>query len=162
MVWQQLNEDVQALLSEYVAEHPETENWLLDIQEIYRNTESAIISRIETDSKAVEVRMPCFSKWLPIVRWAAVIILAAFIGASVGRWTKKPVIDIKKEYIRAPVSQTQTNRSVFNIDNLGEGFWKDKITAMLNPPPAKVQAGSNDSTSLLEKYRQYIREKHYE
>jgi hypothetical protein len=158
----QLNEDIQALFNEYVAEHPETNKWLLDMQEIYKTTESAIISKIETGSTAVQVQIPHFSKWQPIARWAAVIILAAFIGASVGRWTKKPVLEIKKEFIKVQIYQAQTNKSVFNIDNLSEGFWRDKITVMLNPSSAKEQTSYNNGASLLDRYTQYIKEKHYE
>jgi len=157
----QLNEDIQALLSEYIAEHPETNQWLVNMQEIYKTTESAIISKIETDSTTVKVQIPHFSKWQPIARWVAVITLAVFIGVSVGRWSKKPVLETRKEFTKVFTSQAQTNKYVFNIDNLGEGFWKDKITAMLNTSPAKMQESSNNS-SLLEKYKQYIKEKHYE
>ena len=162
----QLNEDVQALLSEYIAEHPETNKWLLDIQEIYKKTDSAISAKIAPAGTAGKIKLPLKFKFWPIARQVAVIIFAAFIGASIGRCTKKPVVEIKKEYVQVLASSPQiANRSGFNIDNLGEGFWRDKITAILNPSPAKVQTSYNNGTSLfelLERYRQYIKEKHYE
>jgi hypothetical protein len=162
----ELNEDVQTLFKEYLSEHPKTNKWLQDTQKLYERTEAAISAKIDTaytgvEETPVKMKLPLKLKWCPIARWAAVIIFTAFLGASIGRWTKKPVLE--KEFIRVPASSTHTvKRQGFNLDDLSEGFWRDKVTAMLNPSPAKMQTSSNAGPSLLERYKQYIKERHYE
>ncbi len=156
----QLSEDVEALLREYLAEHPEENKYFLEMQAIYNKTQIAFDSKITFINQPAENKIPIKFNYFPIIRWAAVIVIAACIGVIAGRISKQDVPQQESKLVVA--SATSTPKTGFNLDDLGEGFWRNKITAMLNPSPERIQREYNSSPSLLEKYRSYLKEKNHE
>jgi hypothetical protein len=156
----ELNEDAQALFNEYLAGHPEANKWLLDMQETINQTQAAFNAKTAS-TKPTAIKPPLQLKWLTFIRWAAVIAIAVCIGAAAGRWSKPAVPQQKPPQVTASID-SPAKRQGFNLDDLGEGIWRDKVTAMLNPPPQKIHKDYVPGPSMWEKYRQYIKERHYE
>jgi hypothetical protein len=162
----QLNEDAQMLFEEYLAEHTEANNWARDMLGIYRKTETAITEKTkravmpEMSMNKAETKPYSMSYWLPIARWAAVVVLASLIGAAIGRWTKSPVPS-ERPYVSA-YPDLAMNRTGPDMENTGESFWREKALAMFQAKPLTAHTGSITGPTLWEKYRQLIKEKHYE
>ena len=163
----ELNEDMQTLFEEYLAEHSEAKTSVKDMLGIYEKTDAAIIAKtkhdVRIDSKAANISIKSQSRvfWLPIARWAAVIIFAAFIGIAVGRWSKSPVLVERPGQIAAYPGSAVQQRSV-GLDNSGDSFWRDKAVAMMTSRPIGIQEDYVTGPGLWERYRQFIKEKHYE
>ena len=163
----ELNEDMQALFEEYLAEHPEAKTCFESMLGIYQKTDAAIIAKtqhaVETDLNTADISIKSRSKvlWLPIARWAAVIIFAAFVGIAVGRWSKSPVL-VERPVQMAAYPGPAVQQRNFDLENTGDSFWRDKAIAMMTPRSGSIQKGSATGSSLWEKYREYIKEKNYE
>jgi hypothetical protein len=160
----QLNEDAEALLKEYLAEHSEENKWFLEIQEIYSSTQAAFDAKADFTKEQAENKMPRRFSIFPVMRWAAVIIISVCIGAAAGRWSKSELTQPKPEQTVSSTFSTKGNETSLEdfLDNFGDGFWRDKITAMLNPSPAKIYREKSSVPSLMEQYRQYLKERNYE
>jgi len=149
----QLNEDAEILLQEYLTEHPETKKWFLDMQKIYNKTQTTF------DAKTAFIKQPTANKLytklslVPILRWAAVIAIAVTLGAAAGRWSK-PEAPQKQQQITAS-SDMITKSQGIRLDDISEGFWRDKVMAMLNSSPAKIHRDYISGPSLWEKYNKY-------
>ena len=160
----QLNEDTEALFREYLAEHPEANKQVENMLEIYEKTEAAIGVKTKhtagKDKSIAEAGTKSRSMiyWLPIARWAAVVIFAAFIGLAVGRWTKSPVLVGRPGPLTA-YRNSNVNRT---SEDTGESFWRNKALAMFQAKPSMVREVSITGPTLWEKYRQFIKERHYE
>ena len=154
----QLNEDAETLLQEYLMEHPDANKWFQDMQEIYETTQ------VVFDTKTAPVKQPTENKpsmkfnWFPVFRLAAVIAIAVTIGASAGRWSKQEVTPQKQQQVTAS-SDTAAKSQGFRLENIGDGFWRDKVMAMLNSSPEEIHRSNIASPSLWEKYNQYKGEK---
>jgi hypothetical protein len=163
----ELNEDAQALFEEYLAEHSETKKYVEDMLGIYEKTDAAINAKtqhaVKADLNTANISVKSHSRvlWLPIARWAAVVIFAAFVGIAVGRWSKSPVlVDNTGQIATHPDSAVQ--QRIYDLDNTGDSFWRDKAVAMMASRPISIQEDSVANPGLWEKYRQFIKEKHYE
>ncbi len=163
----ELNEDTEALFKAYLAEHPEANKWVEDMLGIYEKTEVAIDAktkhavRADTGLADVGTKPHSMVRWLPIARWAAVIIFAAFIGVAVGRWSKSPALQPKPQ--RGMVSQGLTvKQPSFDLENIGDSFWRKKAMAMLTSRSSKIHKDYVTGPTLWEKYRQFIKERHHE
>ena len=157
----QLSKDVEILLLEYLAQHPEEKKCFSDMQEIYNKTQTAFDSETAFAKEPKENKTPIKFNYYPLIRWAAVIVIAACIGIIAGRFSKQDVSQQETKLISASFA-TSTQKAGFNPDDLGDGFWRDKIMAMINPSPKKIQIQNNSSTSLREQYRSYLKEKNNE
>lgn len=161
----ELNDDMQVLFKTYLSEQPEANQWADDISKIYRMTEDAV--RIKTEGAVRQVKEPVRINylyrfdWLQIVRWAAIVVFAAFIGAMLGRSTKSPELQKAPGYITVSSTDTteQPDRDISEID---DGFWKDKALAMLGTRSQSLQDNLGGGDGLWNKYREYIKEKNYE
>ena len=154
----QLNEDAEVLLKEYLAEHPEANKWFMDMQEIYTNTQFAF------DEKTASVKQPTENKpshkfnWFPVFRLAAVIAIALIIGAAAGRWSKPQIPQQKQQQVIAS-SDMNTKSQGIRLEDIGDGFWREKFMAMLNSSTAKTHKDYIAGPSLWEKYNKYKGEK---
>lgn len=163
----ELNEDTEALFREYLAEHPEANKQVEDMLVIYEKTEAAIGVKtkhaVDTDTSIADIGTKPHSMfyWLPIARWAAVVIFAAFIGLTVGRWTKSPVLPEEPGQATAYPDLTVRKKN-FDLDNIGGSFWRNKALAMFQAKPSMAGTVSITGPTLWEKYRQLIKERHYE
>jgi len=162
----ELNEDTEALFRAYLAEHPDASKWVENMLEIYEKTGAAIDAktkhaiRADTGEKVVGTRHRSHVHWLPIARWAAVVVFAACVGAGVG-WSRSNVLPQKQKSVTVSPSITAKQPS-FDLEDIGEGFWRNKAIAMLNSPSEKIHTNYIAGPSLWDKYRKYIKEKHYE
>ena len=161
----ELNEDVQALFDEYLAGHPETKTYVQDMLGIYEKTDAAVVAKtqpaVETDLNTANINIRSHPRVfrLSIARWAAVIIFAAFVGITVGRWSKSPVPPDRTGQIAAYPGPAVQQRSV---DLGGNSFWRDKALAMMTSRPISIQEDYVTGPGLWERYREFIKEKHYE
>ncbi len=163
----ELNEDTGALFKEYLAEHPDANKWAEDMLGIYEKTEAAIgvktkhTARIDTSIADVDMKPRSMVFWLPIARWAAVVIFAAFIGVAAGRWSKS--VHLERNPQRTIVSQDLTvEQPSLDLESIGESFWRKKALAMLTSPSSKIHEDYVTGPKLWERYRQFIKEKNYE
>ncbi|MEJ2650058.1 MAG: hypothetical protein P8016_16810 [Sedimentisphaerales bacterium] len=160
----QLNEDAEALLKEYLAEHSEESNWFSDMQEIYKKTQAAFHAKTDFAKEQAESKIPQKFSMFPVIRWAAVIVISVCIGATAGRWSKSELTQPKPGQTVSSTFSTKGNETSLEdfLDNFGDGFWRDKITALLNPSPVKIYKEKSSVPSLMEQYRQYLKERNYE
>ena len=163
----QLNEDTEALFKEYLVEHPEANKWAETMLGIYQMTDAAIAEKTKRAVKPDTIMADAGTKprsivyWLPIARWAAVVIFAAFIGIAVGRWTKSSVLAERPGQFSAYRDST-VKRTGIDIEDTGESFWRQKALAMFKAKPSMASTASITGPTLWEKYRQLIKDRHYE
>jgi len=157
----QLNEDAEALLKEYLAEHSEANKWFLDIRDIYDKTQAAFDVKTAFTKQPTENKPALKLNWLPVARWAAVVIFAAFIGVAAGRWSKSPASEPNPQ--RTTASQgPAVEQPSFNLESIGGSFWREKAVAMITSPSSEIHRDYVTGPKLWEKYRQFIKEKNYE
>ncbi len=162
----ELNEDTETLFRTYLAEHPETNKWADEMLLIYGKTEAGIRERIESchsDVKSGPVNIKQLSRfnWWPVLRWAAVVVFAVFIGGLAGRWSK-PDTAPQRSRVVAAISDLTEKRPVFSLRNIDDGFWRDKAVTMLNIKPHSINGAIIQSQGLWDRYRQYVKEKYNE
>ena len=88
---------------------------------------------------------------------AAVILFTFAIGLSVGRWSKPPQMAPPPLDVAAYTSSILTHPTEQENKN---SFWRQKALAAMQPRPyAQTQFSQ---TALLNDYKQYLKEKHYE
>lgn len=153
----------QALFNEYLAENPQANKWASEMLAAYEKTEAAIDAKVKNVflNQPVKTKPPARLNLLPFIRYAAIIIIAVCIGATAGWWSK-PAPPQQKPKVVVVTSAPVAKKSGFNLDNLKEGFWRDRITAMLNPKPARIHRNINTGPSLFEQYQKYIKERNHE
>ncbi len=156
----ELNEDVEALLQDYLSEHKEKKLWFLEMLETFRKTQDAFEVKTDLIKRQAEKKIPRKFNWSPVMRWAAVIIISACIGAAAGRWIKPETTQQKPNVLVTDTSSAK--RTSFNLDNLDDGFWRNKIKAIINSSPAGIHMEKSSGKSLLEQYRQYLKERNHE
>jgi|WetSurMetagenome_2_1015567.scaffolds.fasta_scaffold234321_2 hypothetical protein len=154
----ELNEDTEILLQDYLSEHNETNKLFLEMQEIYKKTQAAFDVKTASIKKQFAIEPSLKFNWFPLLRAAAVIVISVCIGIIAGRLSKQDIPQQESKYI-ALNSNVSAKRTGLNLNDLGEGFWKKKIAAMVNPSPVREHREDNSVHSLLERYRQYLKEK---
>jgi len=163
----ELNEDMQALFDEFLTGHPEVKKYVEDMLGIYKKTDAAITAKtqhaVKTDFDMTEINIKSHTRvlWLPIARWAAVIILAAFIGIVAGRWSKSPVL-VERPGAKVVHPGADVQKKKFDLDDKGDSFWREKVVAMMASRSNGIQADFVTGPGLWERYREYIKEKNYE
>jgi hypothetical protein len=163
----ELNEDAQELFEEYLAGHPEYKTLVEGMLGIYEKTNVAITAKtkhaLEAGLNVADISVKSHSRalWLPIARWAAIVIFAAFVGIVAGRWTKSPVLPERPGRIVAYPGPAVQQRNL-DLGNTGDSFWRDKAVALMTPRSEDIQQDSVTGPGLWERYREFIKEKHYE
>jgi hypothetical protein len=88
---------------------------------------------------------------------AAVILFTFAIGLSVGRWSKPPQTQLSSLNLTDYASPMLTHAP---IQQAKDSFWRQKTLAAMQPRPyAQTQFSQ---TGLLNAYKQYLKENHYE
>lgn len=160
----ELNEDAEALLRRYLVEHPRANKWAEDLRQIYDKTEAAIQTKTAHAGvvKVIPGIMPVSQvRWLSVTRWAAVIILGIMIGFTAGRLG----VHDKTQRIALQEYNLDSKRveTVSDLKQRYEGtFWGNKMLALLEHKPGQQYGINLRSVGTWDKYRQYIKDKHYE
>ncbi|MHC4640719.1 MAG: hypothetical protein ACYS32_03675 [Planctomycetota bacterium] len=158
----ELNEDVEVLFRAYLAEHPEANPDSEEMARIYEDTAAAIEAKTrEADAGAVKTNRLPYLNWLSFGRWAAALIVGAFIGFTGGRLAiddeASRIVVIKPD---RPAAQVKT------ISDLKEQyagtFWGDKVLALMEQTHGKRYKADLHGTGFWDKYRRYRKEKSYE
>lgn len=162
----ELNEDVQALLSEYLAENADASGWVQDMQWLCEKTEAAIQAKTRDAGASREMTTVTAAPapqmtWWPVARWAAAVALAAIVGFNVGRRHKNDGI-----YERVLPQSPSARRPVETVDDLREQyagtFWGDKMLAVIESRPGQRYGVGQRGERLWDRYGQYVREKRHE
>ncbi|MHC4325315.1 MAG: hypothetical protein ACYSUX_13715 [Planctomycetota bacterium] len=160
----ELNEDAEALLRIYLAEHSQANKWAEDVRQIYDKTEAAIKTKTARagEGNVISGITPASQvKWLSLARWAALIALGIIIGFTAGRREK-----IGRTYKIALRESSRDSKQVETVSDLKERysgtFWGDKMLALLEHKPSQRYKANLRSAGAWDKYRQYIKEKNYE
>ena len=162
----ELNEDAEALLEAYLAEHPEANQWTEDMLRIYQKTEATINAKTRSADAGVgievaEAKSVLQVNWLAVGRWAAVVFLAAFIGVGLGRWSKSEPITGKSGSATV-LPSLMVKWPGYAVEDTARSFWRAKAIASLKPRPYRGHKAYMQFGGLWERYRQYIKEKSYE
>jgi hypothetical protein len=158
-----MKKDAESLLEAYLDEHEQEKIWAEEMYELYETTKTAIKAKTSRgkaeSSKAIYKKPFLHISYLSISRWAAVIIAAALIGAGLGRWSNQP-----EQIITSPSEAIFSEPQMTNSSDLvivpGEGFWRDKAIAMLEPKPIIHSEKKIQINSIWQQYKKYIKEKH--
>ncbi len=160
----ELNQDAEALLGMYLAEHSQANKWAEDVRQIYDKTEAAI--KTKTAHAGVGKVIPGITpvskvRWLSVARWAAVIALGIVIGFTAGRW--EGVDNTHRIALQEPSRDSKQVETVSDLKERYAGtFWGDKMLALLEHKPGQRYEANLRSVGSWDKYRQYIKEKNYE
>jgi len=162
----ELNEDGQSLFEAYLAEHPGAKQWAETMFRTYRQTEAAIGSKIGSAGASiaavsVESRPAAMARWRPALRWAAVVFVAALVGAGVGRWSRSPRPVQKPERAIASANRPVAPASL-DLEDANGSFWRAKAVAMFEPRPYRQANAAMQAGGLWQKYEHYIKEKYHE
>jgi hypothetical protein len=88
---------------------------------------------------------------------AAAIFIAFGIGFSIGRWSKPTRLAPHSLDVTGYPSAILVHSTTLKTE---DGFWRQKALAAMQPRPyAQIQT---TKTSLLNAYKQYLKEKHYD
>jgi len=162
----ELNQDAEALLRTYLAEHSRANEWAGETLRVYEKTEAAINAKTTGDYASGQIRSIKANRllqinWTRLARWAAVVMFGTFIGFAAGRWE----IGNKASRIALPESGRAPGR-IETVSDLKEKyagtFWGDKMLALLEHRPGKQYKANLQGVRFWDKYKQYIKEKQYE
>jgi hypothetical protein len=160
----ELNEDVEALFQSYLAGHQQAKRWAEDVRQVYHETEVAIKAKTApAGSRTTVMRIKPVSpvRWMPVARWAAVLVFGAIIGFTAGHW------EIPGNTHRMAFQETSHNpKPVETVTGLKEKyvgtFWGDKMLALLEHQPGQKHIADLRDIKSWDMYRQYVKEKHNE
>lgn len=163
----ELSDDAQCLLDVYLAEHPPANEWAQSILRVYRRTETAIGAKTKaTDARSESVPMkikPMFpSKWRPALRWAAVVIVAALIGAGAGWWSRSIMLPAGHPERTTFSPVLAASGDVPDLADVDQSFWRAKAAAMFESRPYRQVNAAVQPGGLWQKYEDYVKEKHHE
>lgn len=162
----ELNDDVEALFRTYLAEHPEANPAEDEMLRVYEQTKAAVDAKTrDADAgvgmPAIKARPFLRAKWWEFERYAAAVIVAAFIGFAGGRWA------INSE--TSDIGFTQFERTPTRIETISDlkemyagTFWGDRALALLEQKPGQRYKGDLKRVSFWQKYKEYKKEKHDE
>lgn len=158
----ELSEDAEVLFASYLAEHPEAEEWALEITSIYEMTQAVIDKKTKHPAPpAVAKKRSMPVNWFAAARWAAVIAIAVFAGFSAGRWNQ-PAKTSRTEFFRV-AEQPRTIATVTDIkEKYAATFWGRKVLASIEPKPPLHTAARNSTGSFWDTYTRHLKEKTYE
>jgi hypothetical protein len=162
----ELNEDGQSLFEAYLSEHPGAKEWAEAMFRTYRQTEAAISSKTGTApasiaAVSIKCRPPAVIRWRPALRWAAIVLVAALLGAGAGRWSKAPKAAMEPQREIASVNPPAVVATI-NFHDAAGSFWRAKAAAMFEPRPYRQANAAMQAGGLWQKYERYIKEKYHE
>jgi hypothetical protein len=160
----ELNEDVEALLRAYLAEHPEAGPDSEEMLRVYKETAAAIEAKTRgADDAMAAVRMNRlrYPAWRSFGRLAAALIVGALIGFAGGRrQTTGETGGVAFVQPQRPAEQVKT------ISDLKEEyagtFWGDKVLALMEQKPGRRVKVDLPDVGFWHKYRPYRKGIRYE
>lgn len=163
----ELSDDAQCLLDAYLAEHAPANEWAQSILRVYRRTEAAIGAKtkaadVMNESVAVKIKPTFPPRWRPALRWAAVVVLAALIGAGAGRWSRSISLPADHPGRTAFHPVLAASGQAPDATDAGQSFWQAKAAAMFESRPYRHVNAAVQPGGLWQKYENYIKEKHHE
>jgi hypothetical protein len=162
----ELTEDAAVLFDTYLAEHPQAQEWAGRMSEACAQTRRAIDRRtqgqgVENPSVRIRPDRPIRIRWLPLGRWAALVVVSVGIGVTVGRWSRPQVPAPDFSAVQAqPSGSTESWRRV--LSNRRQGFWQSKALALLQTKPYPTAGPHDPQANLWEMYKQSRKERSYE
>ena len=164
----ELSEDGQSLFEAYLSEHPGARQWAEDMFRTYRQTEEAISLKIgsagaSTSLGAVSTKSgpPALARWRPALRWAAIVCVAALVGAGAGRWSRSPITVKQPERVAISTIRPAAPASL-DLQDAAGSFWRAKAVALFEPRPYRERNAPMQAGGLWRKYEQYVKEKYHE
>lgn len=153
----ELNEDTEALLNAYMAEHPDARQWAEQMSATCTRTQDAIRAKTRRSEAPacppaafVRQRMPV--RWAGAVRWAAVIVISFLIGMGTGRRPEPSMVAPPTNVAAEMAPSAGHDRSWQEIvREPGNGFWESKAAAMWQSKPYQA---AKPQPSLWEAFRQ--------
>lgn len=104
---------------------------------------------------ALKIAQPKQWFFTPVRLLAAAAVMMLVFAA--GRWSKPPQTQLSSADLSAYASSLMTHPTVQQDKN---SFWQQKTLAAMQPRPYSQNELSQ--TALLNAYKQYLKEKHYE
>lgn len=141
----QMNEDTQMLFKAYLDEHPELQSAADDIERLCARCEGAMGAEPSVSTPRPPRARPAWPRSL--VRYAALILLAAGLGLMVGR--SRP----------APTPPAQAVPAAFDIKIPAASgltrsrFWQEKAQALRSPRPWTPSNSSKENETFWHRYR---------
>ena len=153
----ELNEDMQDLLKEYLAQNHQANQWAKQMLDIFAKTEDAIKTKT-SDTKALITtkagRLPML--WQPVARWAAVLLVGAGIGFMVGRISHVPATE--KVTTNSYVAAAGVRTLAYFKKKYAGTFWGDKILSSFERADRPERSRRRSSQSLLQDLDEYLKE----
>jgi predicted DNA binding CopG/RHH family protein len=162
----ELNQDAETLFGAYLAEHPEASRWARNMLQTYEKTQAAIHTKtanadVSSGRPVIKKKGLPYLRWQSLIRWAAVLLVGIVIGHVAPR---RPAADRTGPTVLGEPHQRQAHvKTVQDLKQKYAGtFWGDKILALMEHRPRQFYRGTTSDTSLWDRYRQYVKEKHHE
>ncbi|NLZ03860.1 MAG: hypothetical protein GXY19_01640 [Phycisphaerae bacterium] len=156
----ELNEDAATLFETYLAEHAEARQWAEPMTQTCIRTRQAIAQKTQPSSAQLAPPKPFRVDWSALARWAAVIAVAAILGAAIGRRSApSPTPEPETVIVRTVPRQAGAEGWRRVLGETEEGFWQTKAVAMLQSQPREVQRSTESGPSLWDRYRQFRKER---
>ena len=162
----ELNEDAEALLNAYLAEHPQARQWAEQMLTTYESTQEAITEKTSwvnttAGTPFVGKKPMVWARWRSVWRSAAVVIFSILIGFAAGR--RGTTGEITRLAVNEPARGPTPVTTVSDLKERYAGtFWGDMMLALLEHRPARQYKADLHSVSLWDKYRLYKKESRYE
>ncbi len=162
----ELNEDAEALLSEYLAGNAEADRWAADVREVCEKTEAAIQKKTKNSGSGLEGAPVAPKPALPVRLWpvtrlAAAVVIAAFIGFAIGHRQES-----NTTYGPPLPDSASIPKQVRTVADLREQyagtFWGDKMLAVIEHRPDRRHQAARRAGSLWDRYGKYIKENRHE
>lgn len=158
----ELDPDTMVLFETYLAEHPQARLWAGPMGQICDQTREAIAQKARRDDS---IAPPKPVRLIPIyrtaiLRWAAVIVVSALLGVTIGRWSKPPQVQSPETVVvrtAAPDAGPEGWRKVLSEPE--QSFWQSKAVAMLQSQPTESPTQPESGASLWNRYRQFRKER---
>jgi hypothetical protein len=158
MAAEELNEDMQALLKEYLAGNHQANEWAEQMLDVFAKTEDAITAKTTDDKVPIAAATGRSEmRWQPVARWAAVIMITATIGFLVGRRFHTPTAEKVTPTTYAVAAAPVRTLADFK-ERYEDTFWGDKILSSFERTDQLQRSRRISSRSLLHDLDEYLKE----
>lgn len=161
----ELNDDVATLFETYLAEHAEARLWAEPMTQTCIQMRDAIARQTQPSAQFAEPEPARLFRadWSALARWAAVIAVAAVLGAAIGRRSApSPTPEPETVIVRTAPREAGLEGWRRVLSETEQGFWQTKAIAMLQSQPREVQRSTESRPSLWDRYRQFRKERSHE
>jgi hypothetical protein len=158
----ELDADILALFEAYLAEHDQARQWAESMGKTCGRTREAVTQKTRRDDA---IAWPEPVRRLPIhriamVRWAAVIVVSALLGVTIGRWSSPSQMQTPETVvIRTATAGAGPEGWQKVLSEPQHGFWQSKALAMLESQPNEIPRQAEPRPGLWNRYRQFRKER---